>query len=364
VTLDVNDLAPNTFVEGRVLFPAAALAKAPVIDQPRAAAVQAEEGRLADEANAARQRAKAVVALAWVGGVGLPFVLLGVVAFVWLRYGKEYKAVEVQGEYYRDVPEGVSVPLAGSLWRFGEPDDHTIGAALMDLSLQGRIYMRPVTIEKSSLFGAKEEPTYEITLVRDKLAGIDPLEWELVWFLFEQQMGRDTFTIAELRDHVKAHPQPFTQGVSKWKQAVANKAENDLHWIEKKSRRMQVVSFLLAVLAGICAVLALVGTQSGWFVIGFVPAIAAFLLAFQVKRRSRQAVELYAKYEGLRNYLRDFSRLDERPPEAIVLWEQYLVLAVIFGIAEQVIAQMKVAVPQVVNDPAFATAYWWASPVG
>ena len=35
-------------------------------------------------------------------------------------------------------------------------------------------------------------------------------------------------------------------------------------------------------------------------------------------------------------YLKDFGRLDEKPPDAVVLWEQFLIFAVVFGIADKV----------------------------
>lgn len=364
VTLDVSDLPPRTFVEGRVLFPASALPAAPLVDQPRSAEVQREEAALANRANEERLRAKAAVASAYAGGLGLPLLLFGVVVFLWSRFGREHRPVEVQGEYYRDIPEGFSPPLVGALWRMGQPDDATLGATLMDLSLTRAVYMKPVTLEEPGLFGARREPTYELTLDRGRLAQADPLERDLARFVFDETMSAESFTLHDLRDHAKAHPQAFTRGLSAWKGGVAQQAEHGLHWIEPASRVAQALSFVLAVVAGIAAVLALFGTESPVFLLGLVPAIAAFLLAFQVKRRSRAAAELYAKYEGLRNYLRDFSRMQEKPAESVVLWERYLVLAVIFGIAEQVIAQMRVAVPQVLSDPAFASAYWWASPTG
>lgn len=90
--------------------------------------------------------------------------------------------------------------------------------------------------------------------------------------------------------------------------------------------------------------------------------VAIAMTAAFMGRRSAKANELHAKYEGLRNYLRDFSRLDEHPPMHVKLREHFLVLAVVFGIAREVIDQMRVRIPEVVNDPAFATAYWWAYP--
>ncbi len=69
------------------------------------------------------------------------------------------------------------------------------------------------------------------------------------------------------------------------------------------------------------------------------------VLAMFMSHRTREGAELQAQYVALRNFLKDFSRLNEAPPASVVLWNRFLVLAVVFGIAEEVIAQLKVAVP-------------------
>ena len=96
-----------------------------------------------------------------------------------------------------------------------------------------------------------------------------------------------------------------------------------------------------------------------------VPAgvLVGFTLASPVmRRRSREAAELYAQYRALRDYLRDFGRLDEKPPTGVVLWEQYLVMAVVFGIADKVMKEMQVHVPEVVQDTGFQSVYWFTTP--
>jgi uncharacterized membrane protein len=42
--------------------------------------------------------------------------------------------------------------------------------------------------------------------------------------------------------------------------------------------------------------------------------------------------------------------------------EQYLVMAVVFGTAQQVIEQMQVHVPQVVEDTGFQNVFWFTTP--
>ena len=78
-----------------------------------------------------------------------------------------------------------------------------------------------------------------------------------------------------------------------------------------------------------------------------------------MKRRSAEGSELFHRYEGLKNYLQDFSRLDEVPPTSIVVWNRFLVLAIIFGIADQVSKNLKATLPDMVASDDFAISYWW-----
>lgn len=358
VALKVTDLPPNTFVEGRILFPATALPKAAEVATPRLQEVLSEEAALADEANAVRSAARLRVGLAFAGGIGVPILaLLGALA-LFFTYGREYKP-QFTG-YLREVPADLAPPLVGALWRMGQPADSEIGATLMDLALQGVVTMQPVQQETTGLLGLghKEEQTYQLTLDRSKLGGIDPLERALVAFVFEDTMASDTFTLHDLREKAKSAPQSFTRGLASWKKQVADKA-GELGWVESRSRWAQGGVVLLGVASVAAVVWAVGSTQYLPMLAGIVPAIAVFALSGFASRRSRPANELYARYRGLRDYMRDFGRMQEKPPSSVVLWEKFLVMAVVFGIADQVIAQLRVAVPEVVNDPTFQTAYWW-----
>lgn len=47
--------------------------------------------------------------------------------------------------------------------------------------------------------------------------------------------------------------------------------------------------------------------------------------------RSEQGEELNKRLEGLKNYLKDFSYMDERNAEELIIWEDYLVYSVLFN---------------------------------
>lgn len=53
---------------------------------------------------------------------------------------------------------------------------------------------------------------------------------------------------------------------------------------------------------------------------------------------------------GLKKFLKEFSTINEREPIEVKLWNEYLMYAQIFGIAEEVAAQFKKLYPEVIED--------------
>ncbi|MDR7417398.1 MAG: DUF2207 domain-containing protein [Armatimonadota bacterium] len=110
VTLQVNQLDPETFVEGRILFPTAVVPGARFVDQDALPRILAEEARFARAANLERLTIPLNVLM-------FPFALL--VAFaVWfvfyLRYGKEHR-VPLEGPYLREPPAWYRPAVLGAL---------------------------------------------------------------------------------------------------------------------------------------------------------------------------------------------------------------------------------------------------------
>ena len=58
-------------------------------------------------------------------------------------------------------------------------------------------------------------------------------------------------------------------------------------------------------------------------------------------RRTNKAKELNKKLEGLKNYLKNYSMLDEIEAEAISLWEDYIIYSVIFKQNKNILSDYK-----------------------
>ncbi len=363
VLMQVGTLPPYTFVEGRILFPAAALSTAPQQPGAKLAQALAEEKKLADQANRDRQIARLKVGLWGLLGVGVPLIALVLIVVLYLRYGREPKT-QYQAQYLRDFPQPQLPPaLAAFIWRMGSVGSEDVTATLLDLVNRKVIDLERVTVQENGLFGSSDKVTYKLTLHDEQVDSLLPFEQQLVKFLFHQIAGGNELVLSELKDLARTHRTTFAKGFQTWKNNVEKEGERR-GFLDPQADRMAFTASAFAFIAIVAAGAAAVFSGFWWFFLGIAVGVVLIYVARAVKRRSQGAAELHAQYAALERYLKDFGRLDEKPPDAIVLWEQFLIFAVVFGIADKVAKDMTVKMPEVVNDPAFSTPYimWWGMP--
>jgi uncharacterized membrane protein len=354
VVSTVAPLPANTYVESRVLFPASALANAEPTAGARLATVLSEEKRLADEANSQRWRARMEQVLWALLGAGVPLVALVLVVTLYIKYGREPRP-RFAAQYLREIPEPPQPPaLVGFVWRMGSLAREDATATLLDLIERGVIDIRRVTVPERHLFGKDERTTYELTLHDERLEGLLPFEHRLATLLFLEVADSSSFLLSEMKGLAEANRAVFAKGYGEWRKMVVSEGERR-GFLDSSADRMAfwaaAAGFTAAVAAGAA------GLLSGvyWYLLGVPVSIGLIFAARAVKRRSPEAAELHAQYAALHRYLKDFGRLQEKPPDAVVLWQQFLVYAVVFGIADEVVKTMQVNAPEVVQDPAFRT---------
>ena len=364
VVMKVDPLPANTFLEGRILFPAAALAEAPAGTTARVDTVLAEEKELAADANRSRLWARVRVGLWGILGVGVPLLALALILVLYFRYGRE-PTTQFQAQYLRDFPEPQLPPaLAAFIWRMGSVGSDDVTATLLDLANRKVIDLERVATEKATLFGGtRERDDVQAHAARREDRELLPYEQQLVEFLFHEIAGGSELVLGELKDLAKTNRAAFAKGFQTWKHKVEREAESR-GFLDPQADRMAFGASAFAFVAVVAAGAAAVFSGFWWFFLGIPVGIALIFVARAVKRRSQEAAELHAQYAALERYLKDFGRLDEKPPDAIVLWEQFLIYAVVFGIADQVAKAMTLKIPEVVSDPAFRTPYilWWGMP--
>jgi len=363
VVMTIDPLPAGTFVEGRILFPAAALTKAKPTAGAREAAVLAEEKAWADEANSTRAKTRVKV-IAWSAvGFGFPLIALVLVLVLYIKYGREPKT-QFQAQYLRDIPQPPLPPaLVGFIWRMGSVGRDDATATLLDLVNRKVIDIQRVTVHKDRLYGKDDTISYQLTLHDERLEELLPYERNLVTFLFHEIVGSPVLVLSELRELAQTNRAAFAKGYSDWTTMVTHEGERR-KYLDAQADRMAFAGKALALAGVVAAGAAAIFSGWLWFFAGIPVCVVLIFISRAIKRRSQEAAELHAQYAALERYLEDFGRLQEKPPDAVILWEAFLVYAVVFGIADQVTKAMTVKAPDVIDDPAFRTGYfiWFASP--
>ena len=281
---------------------------------------------------------------------------------MFFRYGKEHKP-QFNEEYWRDVPEkGMHPAVVGRLWRWNSKSKNDFIATLMHLSSIGAIRLDAGSYEVRD--GGRSQVTndYYITRLpgwREKVAG-SKLDERAMRFLFEKVApGSGALWFGTIAQYGKDHPTAFMNEMEGW-QGVLTAETNKCDLFEAKGMHYQGVMVTIAVIGLVAGVIAAMELDNFVPLIAAAPAIVVlFVISAVMPRRSERAVELHAKCEALRRWLKDFSALDERLPTDVKVWGEMMVYAYVLGVADEAIKALRARIPEVVEDPEFVPVYYW-----
>ncbi|MGH2404641.1 MAG: DUF2207 domain-containing protein [bacterium] len=350
VRLSIDDLDAATFVEGRILFPAALVPGARFVDQDALPRILAEEGTRAREANLERLGY-------YLNFLTYPLVVLGALALwfvLYLRFGKEHR-IRLEDAYLREPPASYGPAILGGLLRWGKPGAQDFAATILDLARRGYI-----KIEDEG--HGRMQHRFERT---DKPEdGLPDSDRRALGLMFKGARKGNAITDAEFRASADNRDTIASRMFSGWQNAVEKEVRAHGFFDEHSTqlqRRMGMIYWLF-MLGGI-ALTAIVffglRIPLGAGFLAF-PIGARILLGLRgpLSRRSREGATHLAKWRAFRRFLCDFSNLKDAPAPAIAVWEVYLTYAVTLGVADRVVRQFPVAYP----DGTASHALSWYTP--
>ncbi len=351
VTASLPNVPAGRFVELRVLVPATEFDVAPS-GAPRLARVLDEEGAFIDGSGfgdtPARPRPGRTVGR-WLAPISAGFGLLSALA-LGLRFGREPASTEVLGEYWREPLDDPPAIVLTTLKRGTVPAPQAIAGTLIELAQ--RDYLRITTETQERLGPDKVTHTFH-WLGKPLDASVRPFEADLLEMVFRGQTQTDE---DELRAWARANQKTATARLHAWQKAVKDAYRSCGYDAPMSGRPAAYLTAVcvLTLAAGIVATV--LGTRLGWVAIG-ASVIAAVVGFPMLANRTQRGAEAAAKAEGLERFLRDFSNLEDAPVGHLILWERYLVDAVTLGVAAELLRNLAIHLPQVAQDPAFATFY-------
>ena len=333
-----------------------------------------EERKWADQANSERQRKMFLV--------GIFFVIYLIIILVYIfkirkyqKKRKERKEKVAKIEYYRDIPrKGNSTPAeANYLYKFNKErlstkdiQNTSVSATILDLCLKKVISLR-----------VQEDKVYIKILKKPENLKEDELE--IYKLLKEVGKKKEEFEIEELNKFANKEYYKYSEYINK----LVNHTRNNLYkmkLIDKANERNYrkytyaeskeiivrnlsewILVTLMVTLLPLFHNIALMSFGIGYFefwvkwIVILAPIILAKLYIWKMQIKIKDNISVLTKegakeqeeWKGLKRYMENFSLLEEREVPELAIWEEYLVYATAFGIADKVIEQMKAAYPKV-----------------
>lgn len=280
--------------------------------------------------------------------LGFVMLFLGVVAYIF--YDREYPKA-YQNRYLQDLPSHDAPAQIGYLMRMKKIDDVDLTATLLDLIRRGYI-----TIDQYETLSSDTKA--DLILERNSSKSqVDLLPHEsflLTWFFDHIGNGKSVST-EQIQNFGKKNynqAQMFQRDarlfVKAIKESVKDKDyfENYHHQPGKKIMMfLVIIPILYAIVSTILGIRYDIEFTLP-FLVSLAIAISYILYIIGIKRRSKNGHELYQQWTAFKSYLNDFDGLKDFSIPSVETWHHYLVYATTFKIADKVMNQLRIRLPQ------------------
>lgn len=352
VTFTIDEYGAYTAVDIRITFDKNLVTTSKQTNVDKLSSVIDEETILADIANKEREEAKKqkeeqlkiiskkskeafFLSSTWLVGLAIMFIQF------YKKHDKEYES-NFTNQYYRDFPSNHSPEIIEYLMK-KRISTTSLSASLLNIIYKGGFIVKKKEVEKG-LIKKKIVNDYELTLNDENLK--EPLtenEIRLRSWLLSSFSLDNSFFLSDLKNTDSSYKEAneFVSEFETWKRHVVVEAEKELFYEQKSTKK------LLLVLFG-CIPFIIIPKYVDYsiLVLLLAPISVAFIIyILTAKKRTKNGNELFLKWNGLKNFIKDFGSFSDRELPEIKLWEKYLVYAHIFGLADELRKQMEIKMP-------------------
>ena len=358
---EVSSLKKRTMLEVRVVTPTYLFSdNYNKVSENKLEEILEEEQRWADEAN--RQREAIIRRRQILTGLLILSVILSNIAgffilFILIKKIKKYKKAlqeeapninpSFPSKYFREIPREDATPAqAAFLYYFKKSTfsmyiPNIISATILDFA-----YKKYLKIE------ILDEDKKEITITllpnmdKQKLSSDEKVIYEMLEVVNEEKR----FTMKEFEKYCKKHTSSFSKKYNKiepdTKAELISRNLYDKKLVTKANDYAAYsIGYFFAFLAStifmiVCAIPFLLCT------------IYTSKLYNKYNTLTQKGTDEKEAWNGLKNFMDDFSMLDKREIPELVLWEKYLIYATAFGISDKVLKDLKIVYHEL-NDPNF-----------
>ena len=350
VIYKLNNYYPGDFLEAHILMEPEIFSeynKSKIVHKDMKQKLLDMEAKLADEANA--ERDKAIRQQEMINKVfEKPGLIFGVLSSIWgvlmfYIYGIYRRRNRVKnsvGKYLRELPDDSSPALVGSFMT-DSISGNEILATIVDL-IRRKILRLETSEEKSiiTLVGNTEKLSAQERVIVDIYINDfgDGKSLDLKSFGFFQKV-----------------PMSTARKFEKWKTIIQSEMNRKDLVFEgfKGIRKNSFYIFSWGIILGIKFFGNILekAMESKMFLIIIIMGVILFISLTKARYPRKELAEAKDKWQAFKNFLSDYSQLEEAKITSVHLWEQYFVYAVALGVSEKVVKAYKKALDMgVIND--------------
>ena len=331
VVYKLDDYYPGDFLEAHILMEPEIFSEfnvSNVIHKNMKQELLEMEAKLADEANAERENAlKREQRLQKISNNAKP--IMGGIASIWavLMYYihgifKRKNKSKDDIKYLRDLPDDSSPALAGGVIT-KTINDNEILATIVDL-----IRRKVLTLDTSdtktiiSLTGSTEKLSAQEKTILDIYINDfgDGKSLDLKSFGFFQKV-----------------PMKTAKKFEKWSNYIISEMNRKGLVYEHMGCGAMFIFVLISIIIAFGSIIQTILTENPIFMIGMPLGGILFISTVAAESPSKKLAETKSKWQALKNFLSDYSQLEEAKITSIHLWEQYFVYAVALGVSDKVV---------------------------
>ncbi|EFE85770.1 DUF2207 domain-containing protein [Fusobacterium periodonticum] len=349
VVYKLDDYYPGDFLEAHILMEPEIFSeynKSKIVHKDMKQELLDMEAKLADEANA--ERDKAIRKQEMINKVfEKPGLIFGVLSSIWGVlmfyihgiYRRRNRVKNSVGKYLRELPDDSSPALVGSFMT-DSISGNEILATIVDL-IRRKILRLETSEEKSiiTLVGNTEKLSAQERVIVDIYINDfgDGKSLDLKSFGFFQKV-----------------PMSTARKFEKWKTIIQSEMNRkDLVFEGFKGMRKNL---FYKSLCGIILGIKFFGNilekamESKMFLIIIIMGVILLISLTKARYPRKELAEAKDKWQAFKNFLSDYSQLEEAKITLVHLWEQYFVYAVALGVSKKVIKAYKKALDMGVID--------------
>ena len=342
----LNNYYPGDFLEAHILMEPEIFSeynKSKIVHKDMKQKLLDMEAKFADEANAERDRA--IRQQEMINKVfEKPGLIFGVLSSIWgalmyyihVIFKRKNKVKNSVGKYLRELPDNSSPALVGGFMT-NSINDNEILATIVDL-----VRRKVLTLENSDknsiiiLTGSTENLSAQEKAIVDIYINDfgDGKSLDLKSFSFFQKV-----------------PMSVARKFEKWRAMIQSEmSRKNLTYQGLGCLGVIFFAFFPMIFTFAGLVIGMI-TGNKMFLLIVAMGIILFISGARAKYPRKELAEAKDKWQAFKNFLSDYSQLEEAKITSVHLWEQYFVYAVALGVSDKVVKAYKKALDMgVIND--------------